>query len=77
MLIEGGGKNSCFRFEDLFLFYLYAEYPQLYPGLGRVGYTRRWRRHNGSVNYLFLDGHVARFRPDEAGRIAKEWDLHF
>ena len=27
-----------------------------------------WSRHNGRANFLFLDGHVGRYRPESAAR---------
>ena len=57
--------SECFRFHD----HMIALDPN---HLGHTVHPRldTWTRHIGFSNFLFLDGHVDRMTPDEAGALA-------
>ena len=80
ILVEGRGKRNdhdsqreCFRTgDDIATFYHYSVLAPQYTYL-KHAYGPTWIRHNGSTNYSFLDGHVERLFPEDAGEIAKDY----
>ena len=69
---EVPSPGECFRYsEDLAPLHNFLQIPDM-----KREYGPTWRRHNGTDNYLFMDGHVQRLHPDKAGEIAIDWRAH-
>ena len=76
MMVEGGPtqSNDCFRYADVVRFHNMDQYPNSFPAYKRRrGYYPGWRQHNGTSNYLMLDGSIQRLYPEDAGELAKDW----
>jgi len=71
LLVEATAKwqpydtRECFRFEDDMV----ALDPDVY-GHVEHPFAHTYRRHIGFSNFLFVDGHVDRMTPEDAGRLA-------
>ena len=64
--------SECFRYSlDLAPLQNSLEIPVL-----KKIYGPTWVRHHGTDNYLFMDGHVERLLPQQAGEIAADWQNH-
>ncbi len=65
-------KGGCFRYDTLARFYEFvAEKPEEFSSISKYSGALR---HGGSVNYLMLDGHIKRMRPEQAGEVARKWN---
>ena len=64
--------SECFRYSlDLAPLPNSLEIPAIRRTFGPT-----WVRHNGTDNYLFMDGHVERLLPHQAGEIANDWQKY-